>query len=77
MKVIYHLGEGEEVGSLGTSKGKKAIYTKIKKSKCLINKCLLGHIEAMGPREDFDQTSLAKFPPVYHTQFILYFSYLW
>lgn len=24
-----------------------------KKSKCLINKCVQGHIETMGPREEF------------------------
>lgn len=37
----------------GTSKGRKAIHRKVKKGKgkCLVNKCLLGHIETMGFRE--------------------------
>ena len=61
----------------GTSKGKKAIYRKEKKSKCLINKCLLGHPETMGQREDFDQVGLARFLPVYHTSFMSYCGYLW
>ena len=51
----------------GISKGKKAIHRKNEKSKCLISKCLLGHPETMGHREDFDQIGLAGFLPVYHT----------
>ena len=40
-----------------------------KKIKYLVDKYkyLLGYAETMGHRENFDQTDLAKFPPVYHT----------
>ena len=36
-----------------------------------------GHPETMGYREDFDQTDLARFLPVYHSWFMLYYSSLW
>ena len=36
----------------GTSKWMKAIEMEYK-SKCLVNKCLLGHAETMGQREEF------------------------
>lgn len=55
----------------GASEGKKAIHRKMKKSKCLANKCLFGHPETMGPREDFVHTGLVKFLPVYHASFTL------
>ena len=51
----------------GTSKGGKTIHRKMKKSKCLVNKYLLGDTEAMGHREGFYQTDFAKFLPVYHS----------
>ena len=34
-------------------KRKEDIHRKMKKSKCLVNKCLLGHTEKMGHREEF------------------------
>ena len=37
-----------------------------KKSKNLVNKCLLGQLDTMGHRKDFDQAGLATFLPVYH-----------
>ena len=34
-----------------TSKGRKVNHRKMKKkSKCWVNKCLLGHVETVGPR---------------------------
>ena len=51
---------GEE---FGTSKGRRAIYRKMGK-KCLANKHLPGFAKTTGHREKFDQTGLAKFPPV-------------
>lgn len=35
-----------------TSQGRKTIHRKMRKSKCLTNKCLLGQAETMGHRED-------------------------
>ena len=35
--------------------GRKATHRKVKKSKCSVNKCLLGHAETMGHREEFSQ----------------------
>ena len=38
---------------VGTSKRRKTIHRNMKKSKCLVNKCLWGHTEMMGCREEF------------------------
>ena len=35
------------------------------KNSCLVNKCLLGHLETMGQGEDFDQMGPARFLPDY------------
>lgn len=53
----------------GSSKGRKAINMEMEKQ-FLVNKCLLGHGETVGYREEFKnekQTDFAAFLPVYHT----------
>ena len=51
----------KEKGVGGASKERQTIHRKNGKSSCLVNKCLLGHTETMGQREDFYQTSLVSF----------------
>ena len=41
------------------------------KNSCLVNKCLLGHLEIMGHRGDLDGKGPPRFLPVYHTLFTL------
>lgn len=44
----------------GTSKGSKATHREMKELICLVNKYLLGPVETMGPKKDFDQVGLAR-----------------
>ncbi len=45
--------EEKKVGGLGPQREKKTIHRKIKKSKYLVNKCLLDPTQTMGHREEF------------------------
>ena len=70
MKLIKLLKEGEEDRCLRLQReGRQYFMERSKKIKFLVDKYkyLLGYAETMGHRENFDQTDLAKFPPVYHT----------
>ena len=58
-------GEG-----LGLQREEMQSSGRIKKSKCLLSQCLLGHSETVGQREDFEKAGLARFLQVYHTYFI-------
>ena len=66
LKYHLQLKTEEDVGGsdLGLQRGRRQ-FTWRWKSKCFINKCLLGHEEIMGHREEFWQTDFPRFLPVY------------
>ena len=73
MEIPKRIGQNEVYLSSGTKekwvgvrdfKESNAIHRKMKESEYLVNKCSLGQ-QKLGSTEDFDQTSLARFLPLY------------
>ena len=72
----YHLQLKTEGRGLRFQRGGRQ-FTWSWKNKHLVNKCLPCLAKTMRHGEDFDQLGLAKFLPVNHSLFILYYSCLW